>query len=430
MAEREAKLELTRSECDRINKRIKELKEMSSLSTDESSECFALFEKLMTLGKEMDKLEAEKLMETTSHTNGRPLANSTMLNEGESFVIAMEQSSSAFTRAMIKVEPCLPSEGSKLITASNYVRWKKALINVIESAKLDDKAKLNLFNKSAGDGLLDVLEVLPAFVSKTEPPSFEAIIKILDSYYSSDTQRSIARLYFKTIKQGREESCIEFVDRMTKASQSCDYSKESFEENLMDAIAEGTSNKQLRIKAIMIDEITGKRCSHEKLRQYASGIELILASEKRRLNQVDGVFAVEGANRSSYAPRAQRAYTTNWSNQPNRASNQRSSGRQSGGARFQGNQPRVDLGKECELCGYRDHVSKDCFARAKECYQCNQIGHLERMCKSLKRKKAVQESMRGREHSQPAVKIRVIESDDIEHSQVNSDKDLDSPDEV
>lgn len=424
--EDEERLLVIESERSKLNQRVEELKNLDTLSSSEAKEVFTVTGKLIILEKEADKIMAIR----ASAALNPVFASSTMVDANDSSVFskAMEISSSAIAKAMIKIDPCVPTDGNKLISTTNFNRWKNAFAVTAETADLNDKGKLDLFNKSAGDKLLDILEVLPEYVKMQGEKTFDKVIKMLDRYFGSEARRSIARINFKSMKQARDESCLEFVDRMTKAAMGCDYPLDTFDENLMDAIVEGTTDRQLAKKAILTDESSGKRCSHDKIRQYATGIEQIKASEKKRgEKEKKEVFAVEVKNRSSYAPTTQRAYTGNWSN----GRNDRDGGQRAYPRSHVSRPARPDIGKECELCGNRDHWSKDCFAKNKNCHECGEMGHLSRMCRSLKRKRENRDRNQwqrpGDGDEKPPVKLRVVNEEDASNTVMHANDDLDSP---
>lgn len=326
----------------------------------------------------------------------------------------MNHSAHVFARALLKIEPCLPASGSDTISSTIYNRWKNTLLATMESASMDNQEKINFFRKSAGNLLLDILDVQPAITNRNTEPTFEETIACLDSYFNSCSHKTLARLKFKTMTQEKDEDVTKFVDRMARAACDCGYPTESYNENLMDAIANGTNNDKLREKALQLDSGTDERLTHKQIRSYAESLKMSMALQSKKKGQSE-ILQVG----SSFIPKTQRTFGGNWANRSSNTTDRVFSGQR---------RPRSDFSnnKACHYCASSsNHNGKSCFARDKECYHCGKKGHIAKACNSRKRQMETNESKKD-EFKPKRIKTNEINELICQVSKTDDSESLDS----
>lgn len=270
------------------------------------------------------------------------------------------QESQNFNKNLINIEHCKPETGSLTISKKIFSRWRDRFISASDG--LSDLEKVNMFKRTAGSDLLDVLDLCPETLSadKNDKPSFVQIMKRLDNHFSSDRVKKISQMSFKSMVQLQNESSSEFLIRVTKFSSNCSFSSEEINSKIMNVIAKGALDRKVREKASELGD-NGKRHSAAFFQDFLLNYELFKINERTQLKakQSAQVFAV-----------------TDPGPYRNQASGK---GGASGQFVFKG------LGapkKICWRCGSPNHDQSVCQHKEKECFKCHSIGHMQNMCKN------------------------------------------------
>lgn len=292
-------------------------------------------------------------------------------NDDSSTLQQVMEASASLSKNLMRIDPCLPADGTLTISANTYFRWRSLLLSTVDS--MSEVEQECFFRKSAGAALMDVLQMLPEsqYADPSSPTPFSDLISRLDKFFSSDSTRRSARLEFKTMKQdtAKGESNIMYLSRMTKAAMNCGFLADEFDEKIMNAISKNSSDRKIRGAANEIDR-NGKRYTFTQFRDFILHLEQFRnnershTEEKLRNRQVP-VHAVDegrsgGMDRSSYQPAGACSFNNR---DPSRTRPGQYRQQQTGNQR-----------RTCSRCGGWDHVQASCPHRFKVCHNCNRTG--------------------------------------------------------
>lgn len=319
--------------------------------------------------------------------------SSTMLDRSNSLLSdsvtkTMTDSSNVLSKTLMKIDECKPEGGLTSITALVFRRWKTSLQSLMETGPiLSQTEKANLFRRCAGSLLLNKLQLLTQDIDEKSLTPYDDIIKVLDEYFNSAVNKRQAKMELKASYQKADETNLIFIDRLMTAALNCGFTKDEFDEQLMDVIAKNSNDKKIREKALLTDK-AGKRPSYSEIRNEALNIATVKANEKMHGNKQMKDLPVEaytvksgessmgqqrssmGQQRSSYAPASQR-----WMSPRDPARLQEDRYRDKSLGNLSKNQT-------CNRCATAGHDSENCPHRHKICHGCNKTGHLRRACRS------------------------------------------------
>lgn len=291
----------------------------------------------------------------------------------------LNNTTSAWSHATLRCNPCTPSNGSDMVTRFDFDLWKSEWFSLLDiSPMLTEKQKLSLFLRSSGTHLREILTGLsiesPEDSSSATP--YSEMMTRLENHFNSEANQKLEAMIFRSTMQGSGESNVDFIRRLLKKVRFCGFSNVMFE--LIATVAQNTTDPRLRLKAL------DPACDYSKLMSYAttlqlnSNIEKVKESATTRLLEVNAIQNFRNtAGNSSYNQTATQVNHSNWSKQardPSRAQDRNSS-------RFRQPQNRT---RSCYRCGEdaSSHQANNCPAFHKHCMHCGKKGHVLKACKS------------------------------------------------
>lgn len=319
----------------------------------------------------------------------------------QQMVSHLEASSIAWSEHAIIPPSCTPITGEKEISRISYYKWKETFMASVEScAGMSDLRKYNLFKRSAGPQLNEVLEGL-SFQDSGENNSFESIIKKLDGHFNSPENNLLALMQFRVSRQLPDEPNLEYLRRMMRNVKFCGFPPESREKELVNTIAINSRDTKIIKEALSTD------CTYAKLVNVAKAIELTKMiqsankhhDEKKQEKPV-AILAVTDPNKSSTNLRQQEG---RWMSSRNPS---RAQGRFNSSQRYSNGSP-----SECSRCGGRNHSQFNCQHRQTECNKCHIIGHLARKCRSIlpsKRSRSPSKELENREKKRATTEVNAV----------------------
>lgn len=299
---------------------------------------------------------------------------------------SLERSAHAWTMASVKIEPCVPGMGETEISSHTYTRWKNTIVATFETnPDLSEMDKWNIFMRSAGPTLVDVLDGLSLDQVDLSSEPFTDALQKLDEHFNSEQSIFLAKMNFRVAKQKPKETNLSYLARMLKLAKCCAFSASEQEAELVMSIATNTSDSDIRKHALK------RGCTFQSLRDFVRSIDLARDIEardekKRKLPEICEVDAVS-LHSDNYG-REQRTFVAR---RPQKSMQTQ---------RF--SMATRDNTQECSRCGFKNHDSFNCPNKEKICNLCNRKGHFAVKCRTVKRK---------REHSpetgKPQNKIRI-----------------------
>lgn len=337
-----------------------------------------------------DQIGDQNMPSSTPNTRRRPNFD----QDDSAFQQAMNVTT-AFSRSLVKIDPCIPSDGSGRILSSDWRRWSEVFVACSSNMNANDK--LGLFKRCAGGILLDTLDLLPGATEmgkNDRVTEIEEVFNILDAYFNSEGTQRAAKLEFDSTTQSKEEGNIAFLERVSKKALSCGYSSIEIDEKIMDVMARHARDNEVKQEARRIDS-EGRRYKFLRFRDFILNMERFRLmdnidnkAQKHRI-EVNALSANSGNGqvRSEYVPSSSKRFVGREGPSTRNDRSDQSSSRQSGFPR-----------KECGNCG-GTHGDGNCFAKDKRCHGCGRIGHLIRMCRSAQKSQQFKRKNQGNQNN-------------------------------
>ena len=200
----------------------------------------------------------------------------------------------------------------------------------------------------------DVQDIFYTLDNTGEDNDYKAAVDALNAYFIPQVNPTLARHEFRQLTQGGDETVAQFVTRLRRAAQDCDYGDDT-DNHIRDEVLQKCKSDYLRRK--LLEEgpkLTLKRTL--ELAQQCDKVEEQLAAMSLSKEKGKETEEVSDVNRV-YDRRTK-----------SKAKPVKNRGR----------------GKTCYRCGSADHLGRDtaCPARGKTCYKCDGKDHFASVCKT------------------------------------------------
>ena len=204
-------------------------------------------------------------------------------------------------------------------------------------------------------------------LASTTEEDYDAVCNKLNSHFKPKKNVTYERFKFKSSKQNKDESCIDYITRLRTAAETCDFHNKS--EEIRDQFVTSCYSKSLKQKLLKEDNLTLEKC-----KEFGQVAE----RSKQQANEMSDTNYDEAVNRLNKG-RNSKNY--------DRAQDPRLQNRKSN--------------KNCFKCGgefNKDH-QKVCPAIGRVCYHCGKQNHLSKVCRSRKNPPKVQNLQEDSENS-------------------------------
>lgn len=227
----------------------------------------------------------------------------------------------------------------------------------------------------------DVQDIFYTLENTGEDSDYKAAVDALNAYFIPQVNSTLARHEFRQLKQEENETVSQFVTRLRRAGQDCNYGDDT-DNHIRDEVVEKCTSDYLRRK--LLEEGPGLTLTRTlELAQQCDKVESQLATmsiskEKRKdtveANNVNRVHD----HRAKKKPR------------PNKGKGR---------------------GKRCYRCGSADHLGRDpsCPAKGKECHKCGGKDHFASVCKTKQKKRKDESNFVGENDSDDGYAFHVTE---------------------
>lgn len=283
----------------------------------------------------------------------------------------LNKTSSIWSHATLRCNPCVPSSGSDILTRFDYDLWKSEWYSLLDtSPSLTEKQKMSLFMRSSGTHLREILTGLSIDQpdQQSSPTPYTEMMTKLEKHFNSEENQKLEAMVFRSTIQEPDEPNVEYIRRLLKKVRFCGFSNLMFE--LIATVAQNTTDPRLRLKALAPD------CDYAKLMSYATTLQLDAKIEKVKESAKLQHLEVN-AIQNRYAPYNSSGGSSSWS----RPSRDPSRAQDRGASRFK--QP-INRSRACYRCGEDSftHRINECPAFHKICLHCGKKGHVSKACKS------------------------------------------------
>lgn len=240
--------------------------------------------------------------------------------------------------------------GDTTSVGPRWRRWKMAFQFYIDSTGITDpRQKKALLLHSAGIDVQEVYSTLGESTrgSKDETDEYEKAMKTLDSHFMPQINVPFERHEFRQMFQGESETVDQFVIRLTRQSDNCEFG-ENKKEHIRDQVIDKCRSNKLRRKLLEM----GKTLTLDDIQRVARSME---ASEMqaRRMESDRRVEVNNIGSRGWKGKKGENIYNSKQS-------------------------------QKCYRCGRIGHFARDksCPAVGKICKKCNKTGHFALVCKT------------------------------------------------
>ena len=237
---------------------------------------------------------------------------------------------------------------------------------------------------SAGPEVQDIFEVLP---DTGGPKDYEMAEKALNDYFMTQVNIPFERHQFREMRQGEDETVDQYVVRLKRKAESCDYGDQA-DSQIRDQIISTCRSQELRRKLLE----KGQKLTLKELQDKARTFEVVRRQSKSMSGQEANVNRISG--KTVQHKKKEKAD-------------------QSGKSKEEKTEQKSTKAT-CYRCGRQGHFARNpnCPARNKTCNKCKQVGHFASVCKTKK----VQLNEKG--------KINHVETDDEYAFSVDSKNDF------
>ena len=237
----------------------------------------------------------------------------------------------------------------------------------------------------------DAYELMVSLCMPDKPASktFSELVAIMRGHLNPKPSILAERFKFRQRIQKQDETIATYVSELKKMTKDCGFSADSLKENLRDQFVCGLANDDIRQKMFTEDDsITFDRA-------YRLAVSMEAAEANAALVE-DGTRGKNG--NSAPATTATPVYRVGRSVRPSRAGGGAGARGPVGqrelpgasGARGRpaptsnGNETSNAVASNCNVCGNK-HYTNYCKFREYTCKVCNRVGHLKKVCPSLKK---------------------------------------------
>ena len=250
--------------------------------------------------------------------------------------------------------------------SQRWRRWLKALQFYLDAKNITEaKQRRAVLLHCGGMDLQDLYETLTDPGGGDDADEFEKCARTLNSYFLPRSNVPYERHVFRQIEQDGEETVDQFVARLQRQGETCEFG-DTKNEQVRDQVIEKCKSTKLRRK--LLERAAG--LTLDGLQTIARAMEA-LDIQARQMNSDDGKHVVAGGSAvHAIGRRAAGAWRNTHSDSHSPARGPRGQGQ----------------GKSnvCFRCGRDDHYARDlkCPAREQKCRKCDFDGHFASMCRT------------------------------------------------
>lgn len=255
--------------------------------------------------------------------------------------------------------------------ATRWKKWYGSFEYYIAATGVDqDAQKRALLLHVAGP---EVQEVFSTFTATCD--NYNNTVEALKAHFLPKTNKRYERVLFRQINQEARESSDNFVTRLRKLAESCDF--HDVEDAIVDQFIEKCCSSSLRRKLLQEQDLT-----LEKLLQIARSLE---AADQQ-------ANVIESAGKNSHtATLAPKVNLVKQGHRPDKSFQKPRKWSKHLNAGLGDNslsKPQSLGGKNCTRCGKPDHNYSQldkCPAKNRKCSACGKLGHFMQFCRSPKK---------------------------------------------
>lgn len=251
--------------------------------------------------------------------------------------------------------------------AERWEKWIRSFGFYLEAmGNVPDNQQRSLFLHVAGADIQDIAATI-----LTADDTYLTAVKKLKDHFSPKKHARFDRFLFKQASQRKDESTDNYVLRLRKLGESCEFY--DLNDTILDQLIEKGYDSALRKKLLSDPDMT-----LDKALDLARAMEMT----NKQMNVMEGRESLNFVHSSDRSRDASPSRTHRRS--PSRS---RRSPSPSGAARSSSRADnRQSNGRNCFRCGHSSHLASSpaCPARKATCGSCKSVGHYARQCSKNK----------------------------------------------
>lgn len=291
-----------------------------------------------------------------------------------------------------------------------WIKFRDQFNRVIKTrGAASDRQKIDALKIYAGSYLLQLISIVERDKKNRKIKSYKKLIKALDAHFNGAFDKQLERLKFSGMKQLQDEAFDDWVMRLQRQMELCEFTISRQTEELKLALIKKSkpeiAEKLFELSGIFKDDIK---------KYVAQGQLLDQLGDKKKEQQETDTEKPVNAIKTEFKQKPER-FRTRPRPYPSYRSTQQQDGIQKNPTRYwAATNDRAGAASSCFRCGL-SHPMRPCPAASVQCHKCGKTGHYGRVCES---KGMAEQNLQGALHTEPA-EVNKVNADQIKEESLN-----------
>ncbi|KAK7105707.1 hypothetical protein V1264_012941 [Littorina saxatilis] len=257
-------------------------------------------------------------------------------------------------------------KGEPSQVAARWQKWQRGFeIYLTALGDTTDVQKRALLLHCVG---AEVQDIFHTFSQAQAGTTCAHTLKAFSDYFTPKQNPVFERHLFRQMNKEEGESTLQFVTRLRQQAEHCGFG-DLVEQQIRDHAIEKTTDRRLKAKLLEKGDLTLTQLL-AIARVHEAAVSQVQAMDIHSKQSGDGLVGAVGGKQHQ--------------------------GRQDGAMKHRNSKERREKQRLCFRCGMDSHFASDeqCPARGKKCRSCSLVGHFSRCCKTKRKDKPKNSSVR------------------------------------